>query len=247
MSGAARLAIRDGAEVFSRKRERRAWAKRHSHALVAQGPSPREGPGQSHLGIRPCTCRRSGRQACSLPASSDPVSLRHPKQTAYGCFLPDLTRFATPRRAGPDRQRRLTRAVPNEPALRQGFNPARADCGFRAPLAPRLARPNLIYEGAYGWVKAARFRTPYPPCCADRRIFSATSRGDPGCFRRPLGPCQCVPLRLCHRHYNPSGRATPPLRVARTQRFGNVLAAATLHAGDGLHGSMKTGRPFEPG
>jgi len=119
------------------------------------GPATR-GPGRFYRRIRPCTCLRSGRQACSLPASSDPVSLRHPKQTVYGCFLPDLTRFAALRRAGPDRQHRLTRAVPNEPALRQGFNPARADCGFRAPLAPRLARPELMYGCPHDRVKAQR-------------------------------------------------------------------------------------------
>ncbi len=85
-------------------------------------------------GLWPCTCLRSGLRACPLSASSDPVDLRHPKQTPYGCFLPDLTRFEALRRAGPDRQHRLTGTVPREPALWQGFNPAVADCGFRAPL-----------------------------------------------------------------------------------------------------------------
>lgn len=61
--------------------------------------------------------------------------------STYGCFLPDLTRFMAPRRAGPDRQHRLTRAVPMTAALEQEFNPAVADCGYRAPLAPHLARP----------------------------------------------------------------------------------------------------------
>ena len=30
------------------------------------------------------------------------MPLRHPRGTAYGCFLPDLTKFAGSRRAGPD-------------------------------------------------------------------------------------------------------------------------------------------------
>lgn len=111
-----------------------------SHSSV-QTYGPPAGCGRARRDqVRPCTCLRSGLQACSSPASSDPVDLRHPKQTTYGCSLPGLTRFAAPRRAGPDRQRRLTRTVPREPALRQGFNPAIADCGYRAPLPPRLAR-----------------------------------------------------------------------------------------------------------
>jgi hypothetical protein len=93
--------------------------------------------------FRPCTCCRIGNRACPTPASSDPVDLRHPKHSTYGCFLPDLTRFIALRRAGPGRQRRLARTVPRDTTLEQGFNPAIADCGYRAPLAPRLARPEV--------------------------------------------------------------------------------------------------------
>src|SRR5207302_417444 len=32
------------------------------------------------------------------------------------------------------------------PDLGRGFSPARADCGYRAPLAPRLARPSRWYR-----------------------------------------------------------------------------------------------------
>src|SRR5690606_34781393 len=81
------------------------------------------------------------RRACSTPASPDPVSPRHPKHSPYGCFLPDLTRFEAPRRAGPNPRRCMTRTRPRGPTLEQEFNPAVADCGFRAPLAPRLAQP----------------------------------------------------------------------------------------------------------
>jgi len=41
------------------------------------------------------------------PANSDQVALRHPQGSAYGCFLPDLTRFTDLRRAGPDPQHHL--------------------------------------------------------------------------------------------------------------------------------------------
>ena len=105
---------------------------------------------------RPLVCgRRATDQSGRAPAVELPAGLvlRQLAQirlacgtrsiSTYGCFLPDLTRFVALRRAGPDRQRRLTRTVPNEPALEQEFNPAVADCGFRAPLAPRLAQPTV--------------------------------------------------------------------------------------------------------
>jgi hypothetical protein len=82
----------------------------------------------------------------SLPqlASSDQVTLRHPEITIYRCFLPDLTGFIALRRARPSPQRRFTRAVLKDKNLEPEFNPAIADLGYRAPLVPRLARPNQI-------------------------------------------------------------------------------------------------------
>src|SRR5881628_1407925 len=77
----------------------------------------------------------------ALPAGgSGQALLRHPPAPAYRCFLPDLTGFTSWRRAGPDLQRPVPRAAPDPPGLGRGFGPARADCGCRAPLAPRLAR-----------------------------------------------------------------------------------------------------------
>src|ERR1700682_771873 len=43
---------------------------------------------------------------------------------------------------------------PGSQALRREFDPAIADCGYRAPLAPRLARPRRLY----------RARCAPPPC-----------------------------------------------------------------------------------
>ena len=60
---------------------------------------------------------------------------------AYRCFLPDLTGFAGFHCVGPDLQRRDTADSLAERPLGRGFGPAVADCGYRAPLAPRLARP----------------------------------------------------------------------------------------------------------
>src|SRR5712691_13391658 len=63
-------------------------------------------------------CQR-GREMIVHPAStcqgrtphpisgSDQALLRHPGTFAYGCFLPDLTGFTTPRCTGPNPQRLL--------------------------------------------------------------------------------------------------------------------------------------------
>ena len=79
-------------------------------------------------------------------ASSGPVALRHPKLTTYRCFLPDLTGFMALRRVGPGPQRCSAQPVPRYTNLGQEFSPAIAACGYRAPLAPRLARPRRSYH-----------------------------------------------------------------------------------------------------
>src|SRR5205814_8112101 len=79
---------------------------------------------------------------------SDQACLRHEATTAYRCFLPDLTGFTGRFCTGPDRQRRRAHAGSAMPDLGRGFSPARADCGYRAPLAPRLARPRTMVPWA---------------------------------------------------------------------------------------------------
>src|ERR687898_1935739 len=74
------------------------------------------------------------------PGSSQ-VLPRHPKAIAYRCFLPDLTGFTDQRCAGPDSQRRARWWWANGADLDREFSSAVADCGYRAPLVPRLARP----------------------------------------------------------------------------------------------------------
>jgi hypothetical protein len=79
----------------------------------------------------------------SVPAGSGQVFLRHPETTIYRCFLSDLTDFIAFCRAGPSLQRHLKQAVPLIKDRQQEINPAKADCRYRAPLAPRLAQPQL--------------------------------------------------------------------------------------------------------
>ena len=71
---------------------------------------------------------------------SSQAALRHPKLAAYRCFLPDLTGFAGLRRVEPGSQRQIARQPRLSQASSVELRPAVADCGYRAPLAPRLAR-----------------------------------------------------------------------------------------------------------
>src|SRR5947208_15918818 len=88
----------------------------------------------------PCTLRRSRHLGRLARVGSDQACLRHSATTAYRCFLPDLTGFAGHCCTGPDRQRRDARTGIGTTDLGREFSPAEADCGYRAPLAPRLAQ-----------------------------------------------------------------------------------------------------------
>jgi len=70
------------------------------------------------------------------------------RTTAYRCFLSDLTGFTAGRRAGPKLHHCLASVVLMSPPSTQEFNPATADCGYKAPLAPRLARPSITLPPA---------------------------------------------------------------------------------------------------
>ena len=119
--------------------------------LRCHGP-PTRTPEDEKVAVHPpSTTDDSG---ASWSGSSSQASLRHPPASAYGCFLPDLTGFAGRCRAGPDLQRSVPRAAPDLPGLGRGFSPAEADRGYRAPLAPRLARP----RGEYTQHPGQRFR-----------------------------------------------------------------------------------------
>ena len=66
---------------------------------------------------------------------------RRPQYPVYRCFLSDLAGFTSLRRVGPSPQRPPTAIWAQWAGLWEEFNPAVADCGCRAPLAPHLVRP----------------------------------------------------------------------------------------------------------
>src|SRR5918994_1010221 len=106
------------------------------------------------------------------PGSSQ-VLPRHPKAIAYRCFLPDLTGFTDLRCAGPDSQRRTRWWWANGAALDREFSSAIADCGYRAPLVPRLARPaGIVGQGCGSVNRGVAEREGFEPStgCPERHF-----------------------------------------------------------------------------
>ena len=66
---------------------------------------------------------------------------RHMQVSTYRCFLPDLTGFVDLHCIGPEPSGIHDDQIFSAGLLSWEFSPARADCRYRAPLAPRLARP----------------------------------------------------------------------------------------------------------
>ena len=148
--GPARGPRRDPAGGTCGRATGRACRRPHPPPGAARPPRPARGSagGSASLVVAahpPSTAADSS----ASPAGSPVRCPRHPPGPAYGCFLPDLTGFAGWRRAGPDLRRPVPGATADPPGLGRGFSPAEADCGFRAPLAPRLARPpRRVYAGS---------------------------------------------------------------------------------------------------
>ena len=79
-----------------------------------------------------------------MAGDSNQAVLRHPEDSAYRCFLPNLTGFTGFRRAGPGSLHLVPTTEEPKVDLKEEFSLARADCEFRAPLSPRLARPDIM-------------------------------------------------------------------------------------------------------
>ena len=84
---------------------------------------------------------------------------------------PDRVRGLESRR--PDLQRFVPAAASDHPGLGWGFSPARADCGYRAPLAPHLARPGPM-------VRCGRSRRKHAALPMARAAARARSGGRAG-------------------------------------------------------------------
>ena len=88
-------------------------------------------PALSERGVQdwPCTPCRSRRSGLSTVAGSGRASPRHPGRSVYGCYLPVLTGFAVPRRAGPFHQHRVSPPVPKRRTSKGSSTPLRRVAG----------------------------------------------------------------------------------------------------------------------
>src|ERR1700750_3299144 len=108
----------------------------------------------------------------ALPPShgSGPALQQRLDRTAKGCFLPDLTWFTGLHRCGTGPSTPQNKALtPGPVPLGRGFSPARADCGYRAPLAPRLARSAPILSPRC-WPEQCRRTLDRPLSWADMTV-----------------------------------------------------------------------------
>ena len=129
-----------------------------------RGPKTCRPPTRPEKGVRPCTHLRSRHPDPPASVSSGQTVLQHTQGHSYRCYLPVLTGFGS---------LALRRIQPSTPLLavrpekartsRREFDPAVADCGFRAPLSPHLARPYTESPGArHAW-------TPRTAACGGSR------------------------------------------------------------------------------
>jgi hypothetical protein len=163
---------------------------------IGWGGSTASSPSQCEIGRAPDVDRSHPAHAAS-PGSSQ-VAPRHPRTVAYRCFLPDLTGFTGLRCVGPDFRRRAMKWEAEVIDLGREFSPAVADCGCRAPLVPRLARP--VADGRPGWRGGQR----------RRRVG-----GGEGGIRTPDGfPRTAFPVR----RHRPLGDLSGTMFGARTDR-----------------------------
>jgi hypothetical protein len=72
---------------------------------------------------------------------------RHTRGSTDRCSLPGLAGLADSRRVGPSLHHRVPGLNSTRRHLGRGFSLAGADCEYRAPLPPRLARPHSITFG----------------------------------------------------------------------------------------------------
>ncbi len=97
---------------------------------------------------RPCTSLRPSSPSGPGVACSDQEPLRHMREIAYRCFLPDLAGFTSSHCAGPGPQHRSRRPDPKEKRPRTGINPAIADCGLQGTAtSPSSTAKPIVAEG----------------------------------------------------------------------------------------------------
>jgi len=134
----------------------------------------------------PCTLRRSQPSSLHWARQLRPGTPTSPEE--YRLWLlpsgPDQVRGSSPRGTQPSAPR-----GPRSPTgsdLGRGFSPARADCGYRAPLAPRLARS--IASITEPLAPRQRLAERTAPAARSGRIVRASPSQRPDMLQRPVFP-----------------------------------------------------------
>jgi hypothetical protein len=114
---------------------------------------------------------------------------RHTRGSADRCSLPGLAGLADSRRVGPSLHHHSSGLNSTRRHLGRGFRLAGADCEYRAPLPPRLARPRSIMRcPALHLAQGMAEREGFEPSTRLLDVYTISSRA-PSAARAPLpGP-----------------------------------------------------------
>ena len=113
---------------------------------------------------------------------------RHTRGSADRCSLPGLAGLADSRRVGPSLHHRSPGLNSTRRHLGRGFRLAGADCEYRAPLPPRLARPRSSRAVPPASAKGMAEREGFEPSTRLLDVYTISSRA-PSAARAPLpGP-----------------------------------------------------------
>ena len=93
------------------------------------------------------------------PAGSGQAAPWHPRMTAYGCYLPVLTRFTGPRRTGPSLQRHLAKQSRQPSSPRRGIRPRYSGLRVQGTASSPSSTTNTIVPEYLECGKSATSRT----------------------------------------------------------------------------------------
>ena len=115
------------------------------------------------------------------PSNSGQATPWHPRVTAYGCYLPVLTRFTGPRRTGPNHQRHLAKQSRQPSSPRRGIRPRYS--GFRVQgtaSSPSSTTKRIVHEDGRSGKNEAGTSRPFGFLVLDQVDGSSKCRSLPG-------------------------------------------------------------------
>ena len=155
-----------------------------------------------------CTLSRSRPSGFHRSLSSGQATPRHPGLSTYGCWLPPLTGFVAPCRAGPNPQHITDQHSPTGPDLKREFDPGRASSRVQgianspsSTTVPKCIVPGARCQTAPIPGQGECIVTPATGCRCSLAIWSARCR--PPWKREVHPPCIRPNSRLTSSAYCP--------------------------------------------